>query len=87
MEQKQKFKIAYSKEAIVFLSELPLSVRKKIDYNINKVAIGVMDTTLFKKLDGTDIWEFRTLYKTQKTPQNEIDKANEIRNKWFKDKK
>ena len=64
------------------------------------------DPELFKKLSGTEIWEFRILYKrtkyrlfafwdnkrnsfvvcthgiikkTDKTPQKEIDKANNIR--------
>lgn len=62
MEARNKFNIIYSKEAIVFLSSLPIAVRKKIGYNIEKVATGIIDNTLFKKLENTDIWEFRTLY-------------------------
>lgn len=62
MEVKTKFRVIYSKEAVAFLSDLPLSVRKKIGYNVEKVAVGLIDNTLFKKLDNTDIWEFRTLY-------------------------
>jgi len=31
-------------------------------YNVDKVAGGELDNELFKKLEGTDIWEFRTLY-------------------------
>lgn len=75
-----------------------------------------MDPELFKKLDDTDIWEFRTHYnkiqyrmlafwdknsdvdtlviathgfikKTQKTPQKEILKAEEIRKIYFNSKK
>ena len=38
-------------------------IKDKIVYNVDKVANGYMDKDLFKKLDGTDIWEFRTLYK------------------------
>ena len=38
-------------------------IKDKIIYNVDKVANGYMDKDLFKKLDDTDIWEFRTLYK------------------------
>lgn len=44
---------------------LPLSARKKIAYNIDKVSFGEIDNTLFKKLENTDIWEFRTLYNSK----------------------
>lgn len=62
MEQKPKIRVIYTDEAIKFLSELPLPVRKKINFNIKKVEAGIIDTTIFKKLDSTDLWEFRTLY-------------------------
>lgn len=78
------------------------------------MAYGKIDKTLFKKLDNTDIWEFRTLYegvayrvlafwdtdnetlviatngfekKSQKTPQKEIAKAEEIRKRYFKERR
>ena len=35
---------------------------KKILYNIDRVIGGEINAELFKKLEGTDIWEFRTLY-------------------------
>lgn len=63
MELKPKFKIEYSKEAIEFLSSLPPQARKKIGFNINKVANGVIDKVVFDKMEGTkDLWEFRTIY-------------------------
>lgn len=31
-------------------------------YNMWRVAEGERNSELFKKLEGTDIWEFRTLY-------------------------
>ena len=34
----------------------------KIFYNIRKVQGGLKSNDLFKKLEGTSIWEFRTLY-------------------------
>jgi phage-related protein len=50
-------------EAMEFLDTLSLAVREKIYYNAGKVAGGVIDNDLFKKLDGSDdIWEFRTKY-------------------------
>lgn len=67
MELKPKFRVEYSNEAIEFLSSLPLQVRKKIGFNINKVANGVMDKTIFDKMEGTkDLWEFRTIYANTK---------------------
>lgn len=114
MDLKPRFKLIISKEAKVFLKTLSVEVRKKITYNIDKVAFGKIDNTLFKKLENTSIWEFRTLYdgkayrilafwdtdeetlviatngfikKTQKTPKREITKAEEIRERYFKDKK
>lgn len=61
MEAKAKFKIVYSEEADNFLNQLPPKVKDKIIYNIAKSKF-VIDPELFKKLDNTDIWEFRTLY-------------------------
>lgn len=57
-----KFKVILLEDATAFLEDLPLKAYSKIDYNIAKVAGGIMDKDIFKKLEGTDIWEFRTLY-------------------------
>ena len=40
---------------------MPQKVREKIEYNLTKSQY-VIDKELFKKLEGTNIWEFRTLY-------------------------
>jgi phage-related protein len=61
MEAKRKFKIIYSGIADKFLQQIGSKVREKIIYNINKASY-VIDPKLFKKLENTDIWEFRTLY-------------------------
>ncbi len=61
METKEKFKVIYSREADNFLQGLSPKVRDKIIYNIMKAQF-VLDPNLFKKLDNTDIWEFRTLF-------------------------
>ena len=63
MELKAIFKVIMSSEADAFLDTLRQDIKDKIVYNVDKVANGYMDKDLFKKLDGTDIWEFRTLYK------------------------
>ena len=63
MELKARFKVIMSSEADAFLDTLRQDIKDKIVYNVDKVANGDMDKDLFKKLDGTDIWEFRTLYK------------------------
>lgn len=60
-EQKPKFEVLYSEEADTFLSEQNDKVRAKILYNICKASYS-NDPKLFKKLENTDIWEFRTLF-------------------------
>ena len=49
-------------EALAFVRSLPSKVQEKITYNYKKIEKGVMDKELFKKLENTNIWEFRTLY-------------------------
>ena len=39
-------------------------MRDKIAHNIYRVQLGERNAELFKKLDGTEIWEFRTLYES-----------------------
>ena len=48
-------------EVIRFLNSLENKVKEKIMFNINKSKY-VIDNELFKKLKGSDIWEFRTKY-------------------------
>lgn len=56
------FELIVLENAKRFLSSLSPEVRKKIAFNIRKVQGGIKDNTLFKKLENSDIWEFRTLY-------------------------
>ncbi len=64
MEQHTGFEVVYMEDASEFLKNLPELPRMKIYYNISKVAGGIKDSELFKKLDGVDdLWEFRTQYK------------------------
>ena len=58
----RKVKIAFMNTAREFVSSLPEKVQKKITYNLLKVEGGEMDKELFKKLENSEIWEFRTLF-------------------------
>ena len=57
-----KLKVVLTEEAQAFLDAQPFKAQQKIYYNIFKVEEGVMKVDIFKKLENTDIWEFRTLY-------------------------
>lgn len=58
---KPLFNLATLPEAVDFLDSLAPVVVRKIYFNIDKVAGGVKDPELFKKI-SENIWEFRTLY-------------------------
>lgn len=60
-EQKPKFDVLYSEEADAFLEAQTEKVRTKILYNILKASYST-NPKFFKKLENTDIWEFRTLF-------------------------
>ena len=49
-------------EAKNFILGLQESARKKVLYNVQRIAKGERNAELFKKLENTDIWEFRTLF-------------------------
>ena len=52
------FRLVLTDEA----QKLPEAVSYKIYYNIKRVAGGERNKELFKKLENSEIWEFRTLY-------------------------
>lgn len=56
------FELDLLEEARDFLKSLPKEIRGKIGFNIRRVQKGERDKELFKKLEGSEIWEFRTLY-------------------------
>ena len=51
------FRLVLTDKAQDFIESLP-----EIYYNIRRVAGGERNKELFKKLDNSEIWEFRTLY-------------------------
>lgn len=59
------FDVEYLFEAVNFIESQETDVQDKIFYNISK-AQQTRDPELFKKLTGSEIWEFRTLYKGKK---------------------
>ena len=59
--EKPNFDIVYLPEAIDFLETQSEKVRKKIVSNIDKSRYE-WNKELFKKLENTEIWEFRTKY-------------------------
>ena len=61
MEAKERFKVVYSTDATEFLQRITSKAREKIISNARKASYTI-DPKLFKKLTGTDLWEFRTLY-------------------------
>lgn len=56
------FQVLMLEGARNFLKTLPAPARDKVYYNIRKVQGGVKDVELFKKLENSEIWEFRTKY-------------------------
>ncbi|EID32735.1 MULTISPECIES: type II toxin-antitoxin system RelE/ParE family toxin [unclassified Prevotella] len=56
------FKLFLSQEAEEFLYSLPVMARRKMMYNIRRIQEGERNKELFKKLENSEIWEFRTLY-------------------------
>lgn len=56
------FQLALLDEAKDFLQSLPYKAYEKIICNVDRVAGGEKNKELFKKLENSEIWEFRTLY-------------------------
>ena len=56
------FRLVLTDEAQNFIESLPEAVSFKIYYNIKRVVGGERNKELFKKLENSEIWEFRTLY-------------------------
>lgn len=57
-----KLKVVLMEEAAAFIAGQSVKVQQKIYYNIFKVEEGIREAEIFKKLENTDIWEFRTRY-------------------------
>lgn len=62
MDSMPVFQVALLEEAKNFLRTQSPQAYKKILYNMERVAGGERNNELFKKLENSEIWEFRTLY-------------------------
>lgn len=60
--KQEKFKIILLEDARNFVKSLSDKANYKVYYNMKRIANGERDKEIFKKLENTDIWEFRTLY-------------------------
>ncbi len=56
------FQLVFLEDAKQFIQDIPKQAQKKLLYNIWRVAEGEKNKELFKKLENSNIWEFRTLY-------------------------
>ena len=55
-------KVIYLPEAYEFMLNINSTASEKLAYNVRKVRMGIKDNNIFKKLTGTEIWEFRALH-------------------------
>ena len=62
METFSTFALVLLDEALAFLRSLPEPAKDKMYYNVHRIIKGERNREIFKKLEGSDIWEFRTLY-------------------------
>lgn len=60
--EKDRFRLILTQQAVDFIKSLQRDVADKIYYNIYRIKKGEKNSELFKKLENTEIWEFRTLY-------------------------
>ena len=59
-------RVVYMDEAFNFIESLPKSAGDKILSIIHRIECGERNATIFSKLEGTEIWEFRSLYNKTK---------------------
>lgn len=57
-----EIKVIYLPEAAEFMFKINNAASEKLAFNVRKVRMGVKDKNIFKKLTGTEIWEFRALH-------------------------
>lgn len=58
----EAFALIILAEAKAFIDSIPMAAGNKLYYNITRIQQGERNSELFKKLENTDIWEFRTIY-------------------------
>ncbi|MCQ2606260.1 MAG: type II toxin-antitoxin system RelE/ParE family toxin [Bacteroidales bacterium] len=59
--EKEDVCILFTDEAAAFLRSIPEQARNKFAFNIGRIKGGEKNSEIFKKLENTEIWEFRVL--------------------------
>ena len=62
MADRKNIQVVLMREALDFIATLPRQAGSKVYDNIHRIKSGERNAELFKKLEGSNIWEFRTLY-------------------------
>lgn len=62
MADRKNIQVVLMREALDFIATLPKQAGGKVYDNIHRIESGERNAELFKKLEGSEIWEFRTLY-------------------------
>lgn len=75
-------KAIYLKDAFSFLESLPEKAQRKVFYNIDMICGGVKDEKLFKKLEGSEIWEVRTFTTARLTDCSHFGTPTRKRSLW-----
>lgn len=57
-----RFEFVMMDEAREFVLNLPKAAMRKVLDNVHRIAEGERNAVIFSKLEGTEIWEFRTLF-------------------------
>ena len=60
----KKLKVLLLDEAEHFMSLIDQKAQLKIIRNIDRIEEGLIDVRIFKKLEGSEIWEFRAEYES-----------------------
>lgn len=60
--EKDVFQVVLTDEALTFLKSIPHSAASKMNDNIHRAMAGERNIEIFKKLENTEIWEFRARY-------------------------
>ncbi len=58
---RNNLKVAFLEEALAFIERIPKSAGDKLLEIVHRVEYGERNPVIFSKLEGTEIWEFRTL--------------------------
>lgn len=57
----KQIKVVFTEEAQAFMDKIPDEAFKKLSFNIAKVSNYIIDINIFKKLENSNIWEFRAI--------------------------